>query len=120
MGVSGGIEGSEMPIYEQDMNPPDGKEDWRFGNLRFDWNSTMRRCVHNKKMRDIVLKHIISLRNEYTEIADTEFAQARLEQAFDQAFATWKGKYLGKRSGGIRRTFPSKAQTRIETENTVA
>ena len=63
----------------------------------------MRRCAHNKKMREIVLDHIISLRNEYAEIADSEFVQARLEQAFDQAFATWKGKYLGKRSGGIRR-----------------
>ncbi|KAJ9096341.1 hypothetical protein QFC21_005161 [Naganishia friedmannii] len=114
MGVAQDLEGSAMPIYVQDMTPPDGSDDWKFGNLRFDWNSTMRRCAHNKKMRDIVLVHITGLRNEYSEIADSEFVQARLEQAFDQAFATWKGKYLGKRSGGIRRTVPGKQQTQTE------
>ncbi|KAJ9119528.1 hypothetical protein QFC22_003237 [Naganishia vaughanmartiniae] len=114
MGVPADLEGGAMPIYVQDMAPPDGSDDWKFGNLRFDWNSTMRRCVHNKKMRDIVLEHIISLRGEYSEIADSEFVQARLEQAFDQAFATWKGKYLGKRSGGIRRTTTVKKLTQAE------
>lgn len=41
-------------------------------------------------MRDIVLKHIISVRAEYDEIPDSEFEPVRLEPAFDQAFGTWK------------------------------
>jgi hypothetical protein len=66
-------------------------------------DATLRRSVHNVAMRDIVLKHIISLRAEYAEIPDSEFEPVRLEPAFDQAFGTWKGKYQGKRPGGIRR-----------------
>lgn len=58
-------------------------------------------------MRDIVLKHIVSLRAEYDEIPDSEFEPVRLEPAFDQAFGTWKGKFAGKRPGGIRRGLPS-------------
>lgn len=73
-------------------------------------------------MRDIVLKHIISLRAEYPEIPDSEFEPVRLEPAFDQAFGTWKGKYQGKRPGGIRRekgdkTSPKPNQN-IQTDKT--
>ncbi|GHJ86767.1 hypothetical protein NliqN6_3169 [Naganishia liquefaciens] len=103
MGVPELADAKDMPIYQEGMDPPDGSKQWKFGNLRFDWNATLRRSPHNVAMRDIVLKHIISLRTEYSEIPDSEFEPVRLEPAFDQAFGTWKGKYQGKRPGGIRR-----------------
>lgn len=53
-------------------------------------DATLRKSSHNVAMRDIVLKHIISLRAEYDEIPDSEFEPIRLEPAFDQAFGTWK------------------------------
>lgn len=74
-----------------------------FCTYPFGPDATLRRSTHNVAMRDIVLKHIISLRAEYPEIPDSEFEPVRLEPAFDQAFGTWKGKYQGKRPGGIRR-----------------
>lgn len=58
--------------------------------LTFPSDSTLRKSSHNVAMRDIVLKHITSLRAEYDEIPDSEFEPIRLEPAFDQAFGTWK------------------------------
>jgi hypothetical protein len=58
--------------------------------LYFPSDATLRKSSHNVAMRDIVLKHIISLRAEYDEIPDSEFEPIRLEPAFDQAFGTWK------------------------------
>lgn len=109
MGIADVADAKDMPIYEEGMQPPDGSGAWRFGNLRFDWSeygewydfslvlptltlldATLRRSSHNVAMRDIVLKHIISVRAEYDEIPDSEFEPVRLEPAFDQAFGTWK------------------------------
>lgn len=80
-------------------------------------DATLRRSSHNVAMRDIVLKHIIRLRSEYSEIPDSEFEPVRLEPAFDQAFGTWKGKYQGKRPGGIRRGAAAEKNSPRPNEN---
>lgn len=87
------------PAYYEGMAPPDGSGEWKFGNLRFEWDKTSKRSAHNALMKQIILNHIIALRAEYPEVPDADFVPARMDNSFEQAFSTWRGKVTGRVKG---------------------
>jgi hypothetical protein len=69
--------------------------------IRFAWDKTPKKSVHNGHMKATVLEDLRANRKLYNHVPDKYFALKLLESTFDQSFTTLRQKFKAQRDTSI-------------------
>lgn len=78
--------------------------------VRFIWENTTKKSVHNANMKKRIVSDIIANRALYPLVSEGEFTKDILDPVFEQAFTTFRTKFTSQASARQSQTEDKKAQ----------
>lgn len=91
-----------MDLQSDKVLPPSCEEDTSISDsepVRFIWDQTTKKSPHNTRMKARVISDLLARRDQYPLVPDKEFTKEKLDGVFEQAFTTFRQKYVAQMGG---------------------